>query len=730
MAPDQSPSRIHSWEDSATYSAQIAKSRLSPGPIDPHDDDDPKQVTPIVIRRYLLGSELDSADDVDSPKRLLSTAFPRENVLSFFYPHFLTDVSQKAEPEEDAQEREQKQREELGKRQMRRDVFLLAFAAVQSLPPSDRWSFYQIAGIHGWPHEPYDGAKGTYWDSKRYGWWGGYCQHGSPLFPTWHRPYTMLLEQSVIRQAKLLSESLSDPDEKCEVVAMADNLRLPYWDWAGPTGRTLGLPDIFVVNTVSLAYPWQSTFLQQRMSIPNPLKSFVLPKNVGTPISSSDFYNPSAKPNYEIPGGTPFIPLGYPTVRHVSAAYTTQSDKLNLTLLRSAETTLVEGVRGLFNINSWLPFSNHYWSSNTDLEEYGHYSSIELVHDMVHDIVGGPGGQMSYPEIASFDPIFFFHHCNVDRLVALWQYCYPKSWIPNPCPQPDITGTYTEQPDTAVTSSTDLTPFRCTSTDFVSSDDVRIVDRHCGYSYPELVLARKKKWTPAEMLDYMLRLYAPPQHFRHAWFLLLERIDKNAFNGSYSIRVFLDLPDANCHTPTTSPHYAGAISVFARESSGLNNGRRLMAATICINCLEHDKLRASLELTKTMSRLGITTAPEMSGDDGSVQPPEFNPLEAEGAIKLVYVKPNSDSLPPPKVPPKLTVVYQERVPDEETYEYLRPLVSDDVDVDVDVDGDVDVDVDVDAILNQTYDLPKSVIRYFPLATNYPPLRHLHMYTDR
>jgi hypothetical protein len=28
---------------------------------------------------------------------------------------------------------------------------------------------------------------------------------------------------------------------------------------------------------------------------------------------------------------------------------------------------------------------------------------------------------MWYTEVAAFDPIFFLHHCNVDRLLALWQ---------------------------------------------------------------------------------------------------------------------------------------------------------------------------------------------------------------------------------------------------------------------------------------------------------------------
>ena len=43
---------------------------------------------------------------------------------------------------------------------------------------------------------------------------------------------------------------------------------------------------------------------------------------------------------------------------------------------------------------------------------------------MVHDFIGGPGGHMGYPDIAGFDPIFFFHHANVDRILALWQYCW------------------------------------------------------------------------------------------------------------------------------------------------------------------------------------------------------------------------------------------------------------------------------------------------------------------
>ena len=36
---------------------------------------------------------------------------------------------------------------------------------------------------------------------------------------------------------------------------------------------------------------------------------------------------------------------------------------------------------------------------------------------------------MSFNDLAAFDPIFFFHHCNVDRLYALWEYVYPDYWF-------------------------------------------------------------------------------------------------------------------------------------------------------------------------------------------------------------------------------------------------------------------------------------------------------------
>lgn len=51
-------------------------------------------------------------------------------------------------------------------------------------------------------------------------------------------------------------------------------------------------------------------------------------------------------------------------------------------------------------------------------------------HNAIHGFVGG---SMSFPETAPEDPIFWLHHCNVDRVWASWEALrfglYPEAWL-------------------------------------------------------------------------------------------------------------------------------------------------------------------------------------------------------------------------------------------------------------------------------------------------------------
>ena len=31
--------------------------------------------------------------------------------------------------------------------------------------------------------------------------------------------------------------------------------------------------------------------------------------------------------------------------------------------------------------------------------------------------------------LLGFDPIFYLHHCNIDRILAFWEYTYHKYWV-------------------------------------------------------------------------------------------------------------------------------------------------------------------------------------------------------------------------------------------------------------------------------------------------------------
>ncbi|KAF9368912.1 hypothetical protein CPC16_004939, partial [Podila verticillata] len=82
------------------------------------------------------------------------------------------------------------------------DNLVEAFSAIQGLHHDDPNSFFVIAGYHG---QPFRGAG-----YANPSWWGGYCNHGNVLFPTWHRAYVRRLERALQSQVP--------------------GVAMPYWD--------------------------------------------------------------------------------------------------------------------------------------------------------------------------------------------------------------------------------------------------------------------------------------------------------------------------------------------------------------------------------------------------------------------------------------------------------------------------------------------------------------------
>jgi tyrosinase len=70
-----------------------------------------------------------------------------------------------------------------------RALFFQALENFKGMDPTEKLSYFQIAGIHGQPFVPWD-EDGTKVANAK----SGYCTHNSILFCTWHRPYMLLFE--------------------------------------------------------------------------------------------------------------------------------------------------------------------------------------------------------------------------------------------------------------------------------------------------------------------------------------------------------------------------------------------------------------------------------------------------------------------------------------------------------------------------------------------------------
>ena len=119
-----------------------------------------------------------------------------------------------------------------------------AFRGIQALPVDNKNSFFYLAGLHGLPfHGP---------GETNPEWWGGYCWHGTVLFPTWHRIYVLRLEDSL------------------RTIPGCHDVTLPFWD------EIAGLGDPSARKPIPTVLTSQTFGLDGRTD--NPLYSYKLQK--------------------------------------------------------------------------------------------------------------------------------------------------------------------------------------------------------------------------------------------------------------------------------------------------------------------------------------------------------------------------------------------------------------------------------------------------------------------
>lgn len=119
--------------------------------------------------------------------------------------------------------------------------------------------------------------------------------------------------------------------------------------------------------------------------------------------------------------------------------------------------------------------------SRTQFNQFS--NDIENVHDTIHGNLGG-NGHMSYVPYSAFDPIFWLHHNNIDRLTAMFQAANPGMVL---SPGRGV-GTFARPNPSQDDINTQLYPFRRLDGAWWTSNDASRPSSMWanGYGYPEV----------------------------------------------------------------------------------------------------------------------------------------------------------------------------------------------------------------------------------------------------
>ena len=446
-----------------------------------------------------------------------------------------------------------------------------AWKGIKELPPHDPQSFFVIGGYHG---EPFRGAG---WGNSSY--WGGYCNHGNILFPTWHRVYLLKLEQAL------------------QSIPGCANVMLPYWDETSDDSLKNGIPWALT----------QKDFELDGQTIANPLRSFAFTKGIVdhlSPVPDADYSKPK----------------GYETVRYPLSGLVGPNDKaateahnakfpdydtnvkiLNQNIVAWLNSVIVvhetriggrvkDRYAACLNAPNYTVFSNTTSSSQWFDDTGTNVVPLESPHNAIHLAVGGfdlpnvfdaspidgANGDMGENDTAGLDPIFHFHHCFVDRVFWLWQKKhnftdkleiiaeYPgTNSVDSQGPTP---GT---MPNSWLTLASPLDPFKKTEGGkeraYTSLDCINI-ETQLGYTYgPGSLEAEHLQFAAASRADDGARTIS------------VKGINRARIRGSFLISAFANVDGQRQHVGTEA-----VLSRWHVEG--------------CANCQTHLEARAAIGL--------------------------------------------------------------------------------------------------------------------------------------
>jgi tyrosinase len=337
---------------------------------------------------------------------------------------------------------------------------------------------------------------------------------------------------------------------------------MPYWDWAvDPGNNQPTVPTSIRDQQVTVTKP------SGQVSIANPLYSYSFGNSLPNEM-----------------GGGPWD--SFPRTLRRPVANPTRSNNNEMSArFDGMRISLRDRVFALFSSKqSWGYASTSQIGVRTDLSGSG-TDSFESVHDSVHNTAGGEtGGHMYYLDISSFDPIFWLHHTNIDRLLTMYQYIVPDTYVANGnIPRPMAQWNEGESKN----GGTPLKPFtKGTYGEYYTSQDVRET-RVLGYYYPETsdrsygqvaqavsrlygggVRSISKRDSPVdEKTGQYLGRPLKEGDYHH---VLDITADKFAMDGSYTVFCFIG-NDGNSTSNSTAPYGNSTVPYANTTSSALTS---------------------------------------------------------------------------------------------------------------------------------------------------------------
>jgi tyrosinase len=463
-----------------------------------------------------------------------------------------------------------------------------AWKGIKELPPEDPKSFFVLGGYHGEPFL-YRDAVDKLDKNDAYQYWGGYCNHGNVLFPTWHRIYVLKVEEAL--------------------QSIVPGVMLPYWDESDAHSTEHGIPDALT----------REKFELDGQSIDNPLRSFVLPRELND-LAPGDQQAYEKHAGYE----TVRYPLsglvGTPEARAVTAAHNAEFPDYqeNVALLNENVVAWLHGTgadkkgpsptnpnpegNGVFSMlkdcldaPNYTVFSNTTSAGQWNLMHEGVVVPLETPHNSLHLAVGGfdiraqskfirgqiagANGDMGENNTAAMDPIFFFHHCNIDRMFWLWQKRHGKQNELTIIKGFAGTSSNDEQgptrrfaPGAELNIDTELYPFTKADGAHYKSTDCVNIEEQLGFTYEagsldEQPLLRSKTYAEP-----------PPVQKLH-----VSGINRAATQGSFVLRATAWLPAAD---GTLEAHDLGHAAVLSRYN-----------VVKCANCMTHTDVMTHFPLS-------------------------------------------------------------------------------------------------------------------------------------